>query len=228
MTGFLKSVFGRNKLPKSSGIFINYRHEDSSGYAGHLARDLGRHFGADRVFEDVNAIEIGRDFVEAIDKAVNSCAALLVVIGKDWLTCEDEDGRRRLDDPKDWVRIEILSALKRNTLVIPLLVNDAKMPSEEDLPDGMESLARRQAHPLGDGRRWDPDLAELFRTLEKIGVEPLDPSAGRSKSLRNKILTIVGGVASALVLVWVVANLPDSSQPDEPADERMPEDGKES
>ena len=97
-----------------AGLFISYRREDSAGHAGRLFDRLTQHFGKERVFMDVSDIEPGVDFVEAIDVAVGSCAVLVVVIGRNWLTCTDSAGRRRLDDANDFIRLETATALRRN------------------------------------------------------------------------------------------------------------------
>ena len=101
------------------GIFISYRREDSAGYAGRLYDRLAAHFGSHMVFMDVEGIEPGVDFVEAIEKAVTSCKVLVVLMGKAWLNIADGNGRRRLDDPNDFIRIETSTALKRDIRVVP-------------------------------------------------------------------------------------------------------------
>jgi len=100
------------------GIFISYRREESAGHAGRIYDRLRERFGRDRVFMDVSAIEPGVDFVEAIDRAVGSCAVLLVIIGRRWLDCTDGAGRRRLDDPRDFIRLEVGTALRRNLAIM--------------------------------------------------------------------------------------------------------------
>ena len=95
------------------GIFISYRRDDSAGYAGRLYDRLAAQFGADRVFMDVAGIELGTDFVTAIEQAVGSCKVLIVVIGDEWLSTTDAAGRQRLDDPHDFVRLETGVALER-------------------------------------------------------------------------------------------------------------------
>ena len=107
----------------SANIFINYRREDSSGHAGRLFDALSGHF-AGRLFMDVDTLEPGVDFVEAIEQAVGSCEVLIVIIGREWLTIKHPDGHRRLDDPADFVRLEVESALGRKIRVIPVLVQD--------------------------------------------------------------------------------------------------------
>src|SRR5882724_4143611 len=126
------------------GIFISYRREDAAGYAGRLYDRLAAHFGPDRVFMDVEGIEPGVDFVDAIERAVGSCEVLIVIIGKDWLAV-DGAGKRRLDDPGDFVRIETAAALARHIRVVPVLVDEAAMPSADQLPANLAPLARRQA-----------------------------------------------------------------------------------
>lgn len=109
-----------------SGIFISYRRHDSQSAAGRLADFLERSFGADQIFRDVETIEPGVDFVQAIEKAIASCQVMLVVIGPRWLTITDQQGNRRLDKADDWIRIETKLALQRNIRVIPVLVENAQ------------------------------------------------------------------------------------------------------
>ncbi|HEX8150635.1 MAG TPA: toll/interleukin-1 receptor domain-containing protein [Pyrinomonadaceae bacterium] len=146
-------------------VFINYRREDASGYAGRLYEWLSGRFGRERVFMDVSAITPGSDFVKVIEEEVAACEAVLVIIGRQWLDCK-ADGRRRLDDPRDFVRVEIAAALARDALVIPVLVEGAAVPREQDLPDVLKPLARRHALELSD-ERWEYDAGRLHDTLEK-------------------------------------------------------------
>jgi hypothetical protein len=145
-------------------IFISYRREDTEGQAGRLYDDLATQFGEDSVFMDVAGIEPGRDFRRAIDEQVASCGVLLALIGKRWLDAGDESGRRRLDDPMDFVRVETTSALRRDIPVIPVLVQGASMPRAEQLPPDMAELAYRNGVELSHAR-WDSDLQVLIRTL---------------------------------------------------------------
>jgi hypothetical protein len=147
-------------------IFISYRREDSLGHTGRLFDRLGKHFGKAHVFMDIAGIEPGLDFVESIDKAVGSCDVFIVVIGKQWLNATDADGRRRLENPEDFIRLELATALKRNIRVIPVLVQGATAPSSENLPEDLRMLSRRQAIEVSDNR-WDFDAGELIKTIEK-------------------------------------------------------------
>lgn len=149
------------------GIFISYRREDSAGHAGRLFDHLSEHFGKDRVFMDVAGIEPGVDFVESIDRAVGSCDILIAVIGRDWLDCTDSTGRRRLDDPNDFIRIETATALKRGIRVIPVLVQGSAMPPQERLPDDLKKLSTRQSLELSD-TRWNSDVNQLVDNLTKV------------------------------------------------------------
>ena len=146
-------------------IFISYRREDTSGYAGRLYDQVSAHFGRDHVFMDVAAIEPGADFADTIEKKVGTCDALIALIGKNWLTIKDDQNRVRLGNPEDFVSVEIAAALKRNVEVIPVLVGGAKMPQSRDLPESLQLLSRRQALELSDGR-FIRDVADLIDALK--------------------------------------------------------------
>jgi len=145
-------------------IFISYRRDDTEGHAGRLFEDLCERFGKDAVFMDVAGIEPGRDFRRAIEQQVASCGVLLAVIGKDWLNVTDAQGRRRLDDPYDFVRLETAGALKRDIPVIPVLVHQAEMPRPEQLPDELKDLAFRNGVELTHAR-WASDVQVLIAAL---------------------------------------------------------------
>jgi hypothetical protein len=152
--------------PAPSGrIFISYRREDSAYPAGWLYDRLAQHFGRGQVFKDMDSIQLGDDFVEVITAAVASCDVLLALIGDRWLTLTGLDGRRRLDDPDDYVRLEIEAALNRNVRVIPVLVEGAQMPQAADLPASMARLERLQALELSPSR-FDFDTNRLLRSLD--------------------------------------------------------------
>ncbi len=149
------------------GIFISYRRDDSAGYAGRLYDRLAAHFGADQVFMDVAGIELGTDFVTAIEQAVGSCKVLIVVIGDEWLSTTDAAGRRRLDDPHDFVRLETGVALAREIRVVPVLVGGALMPRGEELPADLKALARRQAIEISH-KQWEASTRELIAALNTM------------------------------------------------------------
>jgi TIR domain len=147
-------------------IFISYRREDAAYPAGWLFDRLAERFGDDHIFKDVDSIELGDDFVEVIGEAVGASDVLLALIGDRWLTLADERGNRRLDDPSDFVRIEIEAALQRKVRVIPILVEGAAMPREDQLPPSLTPLARRQALELSPAR-FSSDTHRLLKVIEK-------------------------------------------------------------
>ena len=151
-------------------IFMSYRREETAYAAGWLFDRLASHFGRDKVFRDVDAIELGDDFVEVITAAVGSCDVLLALIGDRWLTITDQEGRRRLDNPDDFVRLEIEAALTRNVRVIPILVEGARMPRADELPASLDKLVRRQALELSPSR-FEFDTRRLLRVLDRTLAE---------------------------------------------------------
>ena len=156
--------------PAQGRIFINYRREDTDFPAGWLYERLAKRFGERHIFKDVDSIDPGDDFVDVITEAVGSCDVLLAVIGDQWLTVVGQDGRRRLDSPDDFVRLEIEAALARNVRVIPILVEGARMPHAEELPDSLAKLARRQALELSPAR-FDGDTRRLMDVLDRSITE---------------------------------------------------------
>ncbi len=125
------------------------------------------HFGADQVFMDVDDIPPGADFASHIDAKVGSCDAMVVVIGKKWLTARNAEGQLRLSDPNDFVGLEVSLALQRGVLVIPVLVGGAQIPKAEELRADLKPLARRNALTLNDPE-FQRDADILVQTLEKI------------------------------------------------------------
>lgn len=148
------------------GIFVSYRRQDSAGHARALYDRLRERF-RQRVFMDVEGIEPGVDFVEVIENAVGNCEVLLALIGREWSDIADEKGARRLEDPHDFIRLEVATALSRNVIVVPVLLEGAAMPNARALPNDIAKLARRQAIELRDNR-WDADVDALMQRLEKV------------------------------------------------------------
>ena len=185
-----------------TAIFLSYRRADTSGYAGRLTSALQEHFGEDQVFHDIETIQPGRDFRLAIDQAISRCRVLLVLIGDTWLTETGEKGRR-LDDPSDYVRLEIATALRQGIPVLPVLVEGMRMPQETQLPAELQALASRQALELSDSR-WDYDVQQLVGALGSlIGVA----AVGR----RNRAFWWAVTAALSLAIAagsWWMLNLP--------------------
>lgn len=163
-----------------SRIFLSYRREDTAGHVGRLRDALVERFGPERVFMDLESIRGGDDFVEALEKAVASCAVVVAVIGRQWASATDKEGKRRLDNPHDFVRLEVEAALKRGVRVIPALVQGAEMPGADVLPAPLAKLARRNAVEISDSR-WAFDVERLVAVIEEtLASEPAkqaEPSA---------------------------------------------------
>jgi hypothetical protein len=152
------------------GVFICYRREDSAGFARLIYDRLTSKLGRDAVFFDVDDIPVGLDFVDILSERVGRCEALIAVIGRNWASSVDIHNRYRLDDPNDFVRIEIEAALARKVRVIPVLIDGAAMPQPDHLPDGLKKLARRQGIEISH-TRFDSDVDRLTRALSSLDEE---------------------------------------------------------
>ena len=161
---------GLDRLSPGVRVFISYRRDDASAYAGRLYDSLAARLGDDNVFMDVDTISPGTDFHAAIDEAIASCDVVIAPIGQRWLSATDAEGQRRLDDPEDVLRIELERGLAHGLVIIPARVQDAEIPSAEDLPESLAPLARRQAIELRD-TSWRDDVARLVRSLDRIAAE---------------------------------------------------------
>jgi formylglycine-generating enzyme required for sulfatase activity len=168
------------KTRTMSTVFISYRRENTAGEARALFNDLTERLGENSVFMDVDSIALGRDFRSALQQTTASCDLMLVLIGRNWADAKDEGGRVRLENPADYVRLEVEAGLKRDIVVTPVLVQGAHMPAPEDLPAEIRNLAYRNAFELSHNR-WESDVQEMVRRLE-LGspadgrpVRPSDP-----------------------------------------------------
>jgi len=226
-------------------IFISYRRQDSAYPAGWLYDRLADRFGPEQIFKDIDSIELGDDFVDTITTAVGSCDILLALIGQEWLDITAADGTRRLDDPDDFVRLEIEAALERKVLLIPILVDGAEMPRGDDLPASIAAMVRRHALELSPNRfRADTDrlLETMDRTLTgmrdaqtapMVAVEeavpepeqggwPASPTLpeprqrGAPAVSRRASLIAAAAIAAVVAVIAIVMNLP-GDDPDEPA-----------
>ena len=198
-------------------IFISYRRDDTEGEAGRLFDDLVRSFGEDSVFMDVAGINPGMDFRKAIDDNVANCGVLLAIIGPAWCSIKNADGARRLDDPNDFVRLEIGSALAREVAVIPVLVHDAKMPHPEDLPENLKDLAFRNSVEVTHAR-WNSDVQLLTEALGRyvaptaatdtapvhatvaVQLPPPTAPAQKDRSSRPSNIPLMVGIGAAVVV----------------------------
>lgn len=181
-------------------IFINYRRDDSSGTAGRVYDRLVQAFGRENVFMDVDHIPAGVDFVEHLDTQVAAADAILVVIGPHWTQAKDDEGRLRLHNPDDFVVIEIASALTRNIRVIPVLVDGARMPKADELPDKLKPLVRRNAVEVRNSQFGRDADALTAKVREAIKLpEPGAGSALRFVAVAAAIGLLAAGAAGYLV-----------------------------
>ena len=200
-------------------VFISYRRDDSAGYAGRVRDRLERELGPNLLFMDVDAIPLGTYFSKVLREEVAKCGVLLAVIGPNWLDARDEHGNRRLDDPNDFVRIEIAAALQRNIPVIPILLDGATIPKATQLPEDLQELALRNGMEIRHASFQD-DMNRLTRGLkgqsDQAGsVDGVDLARGDTSGLwgflrdkRNQqVLSWLGGglvvVATGLWLAFV-------------------------
>jgi formylglycine-generating enzyme required for sulfatase activity len=191
-------------------IFINYRRGDDPGHTGRLFDHLQSAFEPDQLFMDVDSIAPGLDFVRVLEEQVSKCDVLLAVIGKGWIDARDAAGNRRLDNPEDFVRIEIEAGLRLGKRVIPVLVNDAEMPRADQLPETLNPLVRRNAVRLTHDRfRADTlglikALRAAFDATETMVRAPAaaEPNARRRLKRAPAIGVVMGVAVLGLVGAW--------------------------
>jgi hypothetical protein len=158
----------------ASSIFISYRRGAAAGTAGRLYDVFSARFGDEHVFMDVDSIHPGDDFVEILTHTLDRCQAMVVVIDPSWLKATGPAGQRRLDEPGDYVRLEIERALSRSIGVFPALIDNARMPTRDDLPPTISRLAHRQAVEISS-TRFKFDAGRLLSAIERVVDTPLGP-----------------------------------------------------
>jgi tetratricopeptide (TPR) repeat protein len=180
----------------AGNIFINYRRDESAHVAGRLHDSLAPTFGRNKLFMDVDNIPVGKDFEDYLKSQVAACDAMLAIIGPNWLAAKDETGNRRLDNPNDFIVIEIGTALARNIPVVPVLVDGAHMPRASELPDSLKPLARRQAVQVRHTNFSSDAEALVKRLREALGFDL--PEHRR----RVRLAISVAVVAVLLLIGW--------------------------
>ncbi len=176
---------GSNPM-ESHQIFISYRWSDSQDITGRIYEYLERHFGANVVFRDVYALPLGEDYRQHLSQQMANCRVVVAVIGLTWATVTDEGGHRRLDNPEDPVRIEVEIGLARGIPVIPVLVNGARLPQPEDLPDSLQPLIYRLATPARPDPDFKGDMERLIRSLA-TSINPQPPTSALSRGQQLKL-----------------------------------------
>lgn len=179
----LESTLSRLPGDRACDFFISYRRDQSSRAAQILKEELATRFGEDSVFMDVASLDAGQEWPRRLEEAICESAVVLVLMGPEWLQAARPDGTRRLDDPRDWVRLEIEVGLRERDVVVPVLINGARMPTEEELPDSIRGLARRNAFWL-TVERGSAQIDELVDSIRDGRIRDF-LAKERSKSRRG-------------------------------------------
>ena len=153
--------------PERAKIFLCYRREDTKGFARGIYQSLAGKYGQEQVFRDIDSTPAGVRFSTWIESRVGQCSVMIVLIGNAWSSAKDQHGQRRLDLPKDWVRHEIETALKRGIPIIPVRVEGAPIPSEDELPPSIADLTGFQSAEVTDSR-WDFDVGLLIQAIDSL------------------------------------------------------------
>ena len=207
-------LFTSNAAIATKNIFISYRVSDTAGETGRLVDTLKQYFHEEQIFIDIEKIEPGVDFTVAISKSLEACDVLLAIIGPGWQGLNATTNKSRIQNADDWVRIEISTALKRNIRVVPVLVDGGSLPSEDELPEDLKPLVKRQAYEISN-KRWKYDTEQLIRFLIKIGIptKPIGPpnhQTNKSSWSQNYLWVTIVGI-SLIIISALVSNI---SEPD--------------
>jgi hypothetical protein len=212
------------KAKKNNGknIFVSYREKDSSGETGRLVDSLKQHFEDDQIFLDIDKIEPGVDFSDAISHSLECCDVMLAIIGPQWMGMSNETSRIKKEG--DWVRLEIATALERKIRVVPVLVDGAELPNAEELPEDLQALLKRQAYEISN-KRWRYDTDQLIEFLEKnIGVIPrkIDDEKPVKKVSLSGTVKLVLLIAGGFFILSIVLYAMGIGQEPEPINHNNP------
>ncbi len=235
MDSAVRRIYGRPTMrsrssgpePDEPGVFISYRRLDAGGSAGRLHGDLRRQFGEGHVFRD-REMRPGTNWVKRLAAEAGACRVMLVVIGQKWATVRDDGAAEpRLANPRDTLRNEIETALARDEVtIIPVLVDDARMPKADEVPASLAGLLEIQAYPMSDAR-WDDDLAHLVAELEAVGMQRTSvrgPGSDHVSEPRpHAVWVALGGAALAAAAAIAVSALL-AAAPGEPSAKHSPDD----
>jgi hypothetical protein len=199
-------------------IFISYRVQDTAGETGRLVDALKQYFADDQLFMDIENLEPGADFVDSIEHSLDCCDVFLAVIGPQWIG-DRGGGDIRINDPHDWVRTEVSTALQRNIRVVPVLVDGGSLPPADQLPPDLQPLLRRQAIEISN-KRWRYDTDQLIKFLvQKAGIQPRKAAAQRaatpsaeSKKRKTWVYVTAGFALAFVVLITIGLLLPEEEK----------------
>ena len=147
-------------------IFINYRRNDTKIFATIIYEKILKHINNSNVFLDIDTIEPGENFINSIIKTIDKCQLMLSLIGPNWIK-QDEKYGTNIKNPHDFVQLEIHEALKRNIKIIPILINDASMPKESDLPCELHSILKFSALSINEAT-LETDINSFIYQLLRI------------------------------------------------------------
>ena len=192
-------------------IFLSYRREDGIARAGRIYDRLVSRFGEDKVFMDLSKITTGADFEDVLDRELESCEVFIAIIGEHWLGTRK--GHRRLEDPEDFVRREIGSALKRNVRILPVLVGAANMPGPQQLPAELADFAKRNAIRISDDQ-FDVEMDGLTLDIEDPNRAPEDTALAQWHRLqqhlrRRRLAVLTGAVIVAFTSLITITGVGD-------------------
>lgn len=192
-------------MPES--IFINYRRQTESGVAGRIYDSLSRDLPGISIFMDVDKLKPGDDFEQGLEKSLASCKVLLAVVGPEWLTMKNSAGKRRLDDPADFVRRELRTALSKGVHIIPVLVNGARMPDASELPDDIKGFGKRQAMEIRH-ERYNADVRDLAHAIATIapGARATTRKYAKLGVAALALAAVLGGTYYAVWTQWLSWN----------------------
>ena len=185
-----------------SDIFVSYRRSDALTIVGRIIDHLEHKFDKHRIFRDLDSIEYGQDFGEVINRALENCEVLLVIIGKNWLHASNDEGERLLEKAEDWVRLEVATALRSGIRVIPVLVEQAEMPSASYLPEDLHALAKRHAAKVRDDPDFEGDMDRLCTAVDSC----LSPDVGE-KFISKPVLIVISCLCAILLGLEFYARL---------------------
>jgi hypothetical protein len=213
----LQTLLPKHKQAATKKIFISYRVQDTAGETGRLVDALKQHFTDDQIFMDIENLEPGADFTVAISKSLDTCDVFLAIIGPHWIGDRDPSNIR-IQDPNDWVRMEVSTALQRNIRVVPVLVDGAALPKAEQLPEDLQSLLRRQAIEVSN-KRWRYDTDQLIQFLvNTVGIQPLKsgmrsnmPTTPPPKKNRTWMY-VAGGFVLAIVVLGIIGSMMEQKE----------------
>lgn len=183
-------------------IFVSYRREDSAGWAGRIHDALEGHFGDHQLFMDVTDISLGEDFRDVVRRRLSTVETVIVVIGPQWLTVENANGDRRIDDPRDVVRLEVAAALQSPATVIPVLVDGASMPGPDELPAELSLLSFTNALEI-DPAGFSDDMQRLVRAADPdASLRRRSSNISPKRRRTGNTLAVIGGL---MVLAGMVS-----------------------